>query len=36
MPNFFMKLLPFLPLLAEITALLLCLSLAILPAMLAG
>ena len=36
MPNFFMKLLPFLPLIAEIVALLLCLLLAILPAMLAG
>ena len=36
MPNFFMKLLPFLPLIAEIAALLLFLSLEILPAMLAG
>lgn len=36
MSNFFLKLLPFLPLIAEIGALLLCLSLAILPAMLAG
>ena len=36
MPNFFMKLLPFLPLIAEMVTLLLFLSLEILLAMLAG